>query len=350
MIPDWLPNIHPLIVHFPVALLCTAVLIDIFGLFKRDSTILKDMPLVLYVLGSVSAIIAYFTGRRAADGIDFPLEAVHTVNEHSDLALYTILLFGVYTLIRVLLSLRFNSDKVWLRAVAVAVPLVGLLLLLDTAEHGGELVFRHGIGVEQSAIEETDPVGRSIDPTTISRPLDESGGKWSWFPGTGAGIVLDEDFDFILGSADALEVTGNDSSLVLSVESRAGTIFFARGEPAAGLEMLATMDLDDFEGEVLLTHNVIDSLQYDYFGVSGERIVHGRTRGGVRSAYGSAAWTGAGSVQFKSVSAGTHYRGYVDGDLATHGHGSASPAGKSGILLTGSGRIQISDIRLNTIE
>ena len=31
LVPDWAPNIHPLLVHFPIALLSTAVAADVVG-------------------------------------------------------------------------------------------------------------------------------------------------------------------------------------------------------------------------------------------------------------------------------------------------------------------------------
>ncbi|MCS3710001.1 putative membrane protein, partial [Salinibacter ruber] len=35
LIPDWAPNIHPMIVHFPIALIVGALGADIFSLVLR---------------------------------------------------------------------------------------------------------------------------------------------------------------------------------------------------------------------------------------------------------------------------------------------------------------------------
>lgn len=162
-------------------------------------------------------------------------------------------------------------------------------------------------------------------------------------------MVLADEYDFVSGSIDSLVVHESDSSLVIDVLP-GNAIMFVTGDPSAGLEMVASMNLDAFSGEALLVHNVTASDNYDYFGVDGGNVVHGRIRSGEKTSYGTTPWGLGGAVEFKSVSAGTHFRGYTNGSLATHGHGSASPAGRSGILVNGSGRVELSSVRLTTIE
>ena len=40
-IPDWAPNVHPMLVHFPIALLCVAVLLDAVALAMRKQAGLR---------------------------------------------------------------------------------------------------------------------------------------------------------------------------------------------------------------------------------------------------------------------------------------------------------------------
>ena len=60
--PDWAPNIHPLVVHFPIALLIAAVVVDLISLLMHQRKGLRDAATWLYCAGAAVAIIAYFTG------------------------------------------------------------------------------------------------------------------------------------------------------------------------------------------------------------------------------------------------------------------------------------------------
>jgi len=74
-LPDWAPNLHALIVHFPIAILFVAVLIDILGLLLRRKPFWRRAAVLLYVLGGVAVFVTYLTGEQAADSVFLPTEA-----------------------------------------------------------------------------------------------------------------------------------------------------------------------------------------------------------------------------------------------------------------------------------
>ena len=72
LLPEWAPNVHPILVHFPIALLVIAVLFDGAALFLRKRPGVRTAAVALFTLGATAALAAFFTGRAAADEILLP--------------------------------------------------------------------------------------------------------------------------------------------------------------------------------------------------------------------------------------------------------------------------------------
>lgn len=87
--PDWAPNIHPLIVHFPIAFLVMATLADLAGVILKGRKSVRDFATLLYAAGAVGTVMAYMTGRNAGDTVLLPAMATVLVDEHSDWAFRT---------------------------------------------------------------------------------------------------------------------------------------------------------------------------------------------------------------------------------------------------------------------
>ena len=83
-----LPNLHPALVHFPIAILPVALLMDLMAVLLRGQREWLDRAAsLLYVASAVGAIAAFWTGRFAADGLPpLDLHVQLAVNEHSDSA------------------------------------------------------------------------------------------------------------------------------------------------------------------------------------------------------------------------------------------------------------------------
>jgi uncharacterized membrane protein len=147
LVPDWAPNIHPLLVHFPIALLITAVGLDVAGWVRRRNRPLRQAATLLYVLGTGAAVAAYFTGRAASQAIWLPGMAHAVVKEHWDWAFRTVWFFAIVTGLRLVLlrPTRRDPGHVIVAALALA-GLLGIGLLLETGDRGGRLVYRHGVG------------------------------------------------------------------------------------------------------------------------------------------------------------------------------------------------------------
>jgi uncharacterized membrane protein len=148
LVPGWAPNIHPLLVHFPIALLITAAALDLVGWAFRRNTPLREAATVLYVAGTGAALAAYVTGRAASQILWFPGMAQAVVREHWDWAFRTVWFFSMMTAVRLLLLRPSRRDPSPALIAALALSgLVGIGLLIETGDRGGRLVYQHGVGV-----------------------------------------------------------------------------------------------------------------------------------------------------------------------------------------------------------
>jgi uncharacterized membrane protein len=143
----WAPNIHPMLVHFPIGLLLAAVAVDVAGWALRCNASLRQQATFMYVLGTLTTMATYFTGRAAARTVWLPGMAQAIVKDHWDWAFRTVWFFAVLTIVRlaVLRPARRAPRAVVVAAFAVA-GLVGVLLLGETGDRGGRLVYLYGVG------------------------------------------------------------------------------------------------------------------------------------------------------------------------------------------------------------
>lgn len=146
LVPEWAPNIHPLLVHFPIALLIAAVGVDVIGWALGRHKPLRQAATLLYVLGTGTAIASYFTGRAASQAIWLPGMAHAVVGEHWDWAFRTVWFFGIVTAFRLVLLRPSRDPGPAIVATLALAGLLGIGLLIETGDRGGRLVYQHGVG------------------------------------------------------------------------------------------------------------------------------------------------------------------------------------------------------------
>jgi uncharacterized membrane protein len=147
ILPGWAPNLHPLIVHFPIAWLIAALVVDLVSLLLPRAAWAATTAACLYPAGAISAFIAYLTGRQAAANVLLPGMAQPVVLEHWNWALATTIYFATVAAVRLIMTFKQKQPAWWLRTATVAIGFGGMLLLFHTAEQGARLVYEHGVGV-----------------------------------------------------------------------------------------------------------------------------------------------------------------------------------------------------------
>ena len=151
LLPSWAPNFHPLVIHFPIALLLVAAFADLVALPFGRPKWLTPAVTALFALGSAGAIVACLTGQQALDTVLMPGMAHPIVQAHRKWAIATTIYFTVLTLIRVGVAFRAPLALRYRLALLIA-ALVGVAGLQQTAERGGRLVYEQGVGVIGSSL------------------------------------------------------------------------------------------------------------------------------------------------------------------------------------------------------
>lgn len=147
LIPSWAPNIHPLIVHFPIAWWIAAVIVDLVALAMPRAAWAGTTASVLYPAGAVSAVLTYLSGRQAAATVLTPGMANPIVLLHWNWALATTSTFVAIALIRLWLRFKNRHSVRWIHAALALAALAALASLFQTGELGARLVYQHGVGV-----------------------------------------------------------------------------------------------------------------------------------------------------------------------------------------------------------
>jgi len=147
-LPDWAPNVHPLIVHFPIGLLLAATALDTAAWVFRCNQSLRLVATVLYVVGTITLFAAYFTGRNAADTVWLAGMTHAAIKAHWDMAFLAVWFFTAMTVVRVALLwwLRPDPRPAAIGALALA-GFLGVVLIVETGDRGGRLVYEHAVGV-----------------------------------------------------------------------------------------------------------------------------------------------------------------------------------------------------------
>lgn len=153
-IPSW-DGLHPLIIHFPIALLLVAPLFVALGVVfaKEHGRGLLLAAFVLMVLGTASTFVAVSTGEAAGQLAERSPSVNAVLEHHEALAERTRLVFSMLTVVfaAILAAPRLTRRPLEGRA-AVAVYgvfllfyLTGAVLLANTAHNGGRLVHEFGV-------------------------------------------------------------------------------------------------------------------------------------------------------------------------------------------------------------
>jgi len=169
-LPGW-DGLHPLIVHFPIALLLVAPMFVIAALvFRSMARAFLIAAFSLMVFGSIATWIAVGTGDSASDVAEHArvsggqaAGAQAVIDQHEDLAQTTRTIFSVLTVlfglvVFVPLAARRRFEGVAGATVTLAFLSLytgGLVFLVNTAHQGGRLVHEFGVRATMTPVQKS---------------------------------------------------------------------------------------------------------------------------------------------------------------------------------------------------
>jgi uncharacterized membrane protein len=139
-----MPNIHPFLTHFPIALLTVGIIFDTMSiLFKHDR--LEFVGRWSQLLGTISLAATVISGLLAKGELTIQLNAQEFFEAHQQIAFVATALASALLFWRIsnrlLLPSRYTRTYLLLSLATVVLIWVG-------AWYGGELVYRFGVGVQ----------------------------------------------------------------------------------------------------------------------------------------------------------------------------------------------------------
>ena len=146
----WRPELlHPLTVHFPVALLLVGALLDLIAAFgTRARELFGRAALVMLAIGTATAWVAIYTGSIAEDIVNRVICDPTVTHRHEDFARNAAWIFTIALLLRfaqLRLSSRPGSMIPRALSVLTACAFLAAAGILGYAAHlGAELVYQQG--------------------------------------------------------------------------------------------------------------------------------------------------------------------------------------------------------------
>jgi uncharacterized membrane protein len=137
-------HLHPLIVHFPIALIIVGFFSDVASLFFRSEKCLSRTGFYLMVLGSISAIDAWSSGHLFTEA-PTQGEILKVFINHKTGALVTMIIIIAGTLFRIMLVIKRREESP-LKWISFGFYFLAFIAVTFTGFMGGKMVYDFMLG------------------------------------------------------------------------------------------------------------------------------------------------------------------------------------------------------------
>ena len=142
MIPS--SHFHPMLVHFPIALIMVGFLFDLLSFILKKELWLTKAGFWLEILGMAGAVAAFATGYFLTNQMEGETGIMREKHE----------LFATFSLVSIIVAVIFrivfnylNKNNLWFRILNLGLLLISLIFISFTGYLGGSLVMDYMIGL-----------------------------------------------------------------------------------------------------------------------------------------------------------------------------------------------------------
>jgi uncharacterized membrane protein len=145
-------HLHPMMVHFPLALTLTATVLLLVARVLRNPETAATVAIVgtwNLCLGAAAALITLGTGLGAILDLDVSAAARESISTHAKWAIFTTLALLLLAVWRGA-GTEQRSRPTWIFLIVLT---AATCALITTGYRGGQNVYRFGVGVERAAVQ-----------------------------------------------------------------------------------------------------------------------------------------------------------------------------------------------------
>jgi uncharacterized membrane protein len=135
---------HPMVVHFPIALIIGGLLADTLFIIYKQASWLSKAGFSLMILGTLGACAAFLTGTLFTSE---PTEGdiVSVFETHHTLAHITLTIMLMVSLLRIYAVIKHKENR--LKWIIYGLFLIGTVAVSATAFFGGKMVYSYMLGI-----------------------------------------------------------------------------------------------------------------------------------------------------------------------------------------------------------
>ncbi|HUW93690.1 MAG TPA: DUF2231 domain-containing protein [Bacteroidales bacterium] len=137
-------HIHPILVHFPIALVVFGFIADTASLFFRKEECLSKTGYYMLITGTVMAFLAWSSGSLFTSELEGP--AGEVMETHELFAFITLVTLIAASAIRIYMKIK-GKEHTQLKWFAFALYSLGAIFVIITGFFGGTLVYNYMIGI-----------------------------------------------------------------------------------------------------------------------------------------------------------------------------------------------------------